>query len=80
MQSATVRKLNVVPKTYNHQVIEFLEELLEQAKAGDIVEIVTSAKFDTGGYSVSYTGCKDLHELVGQLERMKFLTLRRMDT
>lgn len=75
-----VRKLEIVPKTYNHQCVEFLEELLEQAKAGDIVEMVCCAKFDTGGHSVSYTGCKDLCELVGQLERMKFLTLRRMDT
>ena len=75
-----VSKLTIVKKTYNAQVVEFLEELLKQAKAGDIAEMVCCAKFDTGGYSVSYTGCRDLNELVGQLERMKFLTLRRMDT
>ena len=75
-----VHKLAIVKKTYNSQVVEYLEELLEQAKAGDIVEMVCCGKFDTGGYSLSYTGCDDLHELVGQLERMKFMTLRRMDT
>jgi hypothetical protein len=76
---AAVTKLEIVKKGYNHQVVEYLESILEQAKAGDIIEMCCCHKFDTGGYSVSYTGCSDLNELVGQLERMKFLTLRRMD-
>lgn len=79
MMGRPVRKLQVV-QNYNHQAVEYLQDLLERAKAGEIAEIVCCARLIGGEYENSYTGCKDLHELVGQLERMKFLTLRRMDS
>jgi hypothetical protein len=73
-----VRALSVV-RGYNQQAVEFLRELLARAEGGEIVEILCAVKLARGEYEQCWTGCDNLHELVGQLERMKFLTLRRMD-
>lgn len=74
----TVRKLEVV-KNYNQQTVDLLEQLLDEAKRGEIVEILVVSKCLGGEYDNSWTGCKDLHQLVGELERIKYLTLKRMD-
>lgn len=74
-----VRSLNIVPK-YNAQVVDHLTELLEEAKRGEIVEAICTAKRSDGSYDHSWTGCENLMELVGVLERQKLATLRRMDT
>jgi len=75
----TVRPLGIV-KGYNKQSIEYLTEILDRAKAGEIVEVMCVVKLKGGMFEHAYTGCSDLHELVGVLERAKHLTLRRMDT
>lgn len=80
MSESPVRRLSVVPKKYNKQAIRYLEELLEQAKKGEIVEVVCVYKFDNGLFEHCYTGCDDLYLLIGQIERMKHVMLRRMDT
>lgn len=65
-----VRLLSIVKAhDYSHQCVEYLEELLTRAKDGEIAEVMITAKLAGGGYEHSYTGCADLHELVGQLER-----------
>lgn len=75
---SNVRALSVV-KNYNQQAVDCLRELLASAEAGEIVEICCISKLIGGEYEHCWTGCTDLVELVGQLERMKHLTLRRMD-
>lgn len=77
---SNVRTLSLsVVKNYNQQAVEYLRELLARAEAGEIVEITCVSKLVAGEYEHCWTGCDNLHELVGQLERMKHLTLRRMD-
>jgi hypothetical protein len=73
-----VTKLNIVPK-YSAQVVELLTEMLEQAKRGELVELTCTARCDNGEYLHNWTGCENLMELVGILERQKMATLRRMD-
>lgn len=68
-----------VMKSLNKQAVEYLRELLARAESGEIAEICCVTKLENGKFEHCWTGCADLHELVGQMERMKFLTLRRMD-
>lgn len=75
---SNVRPLSVV-KNYNQQAAELLRELLARAEGGEIVEITCAVKLVGSGYEYRWTGCDSLHELVGQLESMKLLTLQRMD-
>jgi hypothetical protein len=79
MANDKVHTLAVVPK-YNAQVVKYLEILLEDAKAGKITEMCCVTKLSDGQYEHCWTGCEDLYQLVGQLERLVQLTLRRMDT
>lgn len=76
---AKIAKLQLVPK-YNQQAVDILETLLEQAKRGDITEFVATTKWNDGCYTHCWTGCENLMELAGVLERQKLNTLRRMDT
>ena len=76
---SNVKRLEIVPK-FSQQTVSMLEELLAQAKAGDIIEVVATTKWGDGTYTHSWTGCDNLMELVGILERQKMATLRRMDT
>lgn len=75
----SVTKLSVVPKGYNQQAVDYLQTLVDQAKAGEILEIVCVSKLSDGQYEHCWTGCKDLHELVGQLARMQYLMIQRMN-
>ncbi len=76
---SNVAKLKIVPK-YNRQTIDVLGTLLEQAKAGEIVEVIVTAKCADGSYDHCWTGCENLMEMAGILERQKLNVLRRMDT
>ncbi|OHD18280.1 MAG: hypothetical protein A2Y38_18740 [Spirochaetes bacterium GWB1_59_5] len=77
--TAKVSHLRKVPK-YNHQVVDHLETLLALAKNGEVLELIATVKYDNGLYGHSWTGCENMFELVGVLERQKLATLRRMDT
>jgi len=79
MRDAVVT-LKVVPKGYNSQVIEHLERLLAQARSGEVFELTAITKLKSGEYESSWTGCENLVELAGHLERLKLQMLRRMDT
>lgn len=79
MQKPAIRQLIIVPK-YNHQVVECLEELLARAKAGEITEIIATAKLGDGTYDHYWTGSTNLMELVGVLERQKLSMLSRTNT
>lgn len=74
----TIRILNS-DKKYNQQAVEFLKTLLAQAEAGEIKEFMMVSKLAGGEYEHCWTGCENLYELVGQLERMKYLTMERMN-
>ena len=73
-----VSKLQIVPK-YNLQSVEVFEELLQRAKDGEITEFAGTVKLASGEYEHRWTGCENLMEMVGVLERQKMATLRRMD-
>jgi hypothetical protein len=73
-----VAQLKIVPK-YNPQVVDILTTMLEQAKCGEIVELVSTTKCADGSYDHCWTGCENLMELAGILERQKLNVLRRMD-
>jgi len=76
-----VTKLEVVTKSQEHnkQVIEILESMLKGARNGEIVELVAICKLSDGLYEDIYSGCESLFTLIGMLEKMKLVTLRRMD-
>jgi len=78
-QAAKIAKLKIAPK-YNQQVVDTLETLLEQAKRGEITELMATTKWNDGDYTHCWTGCENLMELVEVLERQKLQALRRMDT
>lgn len=64
---------------YKVQVVDHLELLLERAKAGEVLELVMGYKLKDGDLEYSFTGCDNLLELVGYLERLKSITILRMD-
>jgi hypothetical protein len=68
-----------VAQGFNSQVVEHLTDLLDRARAGEITELVCVYKVNSKEYEHCWSGCEDLHELVGRLERIKHLMLRRMD-
>lgn len=77
---ADVLKLQVKQPGYNEQVVTLLEELLEDARAGNISNMVcVSHDPTTRQWIHSYTGCDNLHELIGVLEKMKYIQMRRTE-
>jgi hypothetical protein len=74
----TIRVLNS-DKKYNQQAIDSLRILLAQAETGEIKEFMAVSKLASGEYEHCWTGCENLYELAGQLERMKYLTMERMN-
>ena len=71
-------KLKVIKRGYSKEAIEILEELLEQAKKGEIHELVTMANYGEHRYETRYTNSNDLVTLVGHIEKIKWRMLERM--
>uniref|UniRef100_A0A6H2A4A9 Uncharacterized protein n=1 Tax=viral metagenome TaxID=1070528 RepID=A0A6H2A4A9_9ZZZZ len=71
-------KLKVIKRGYSKEAIEILEELLEQAKKGEIHELVTMANYGEHHYETRYTNSNDLVTLVGHIEKIKWRMLERM--
>lgn len=57
-------------KGFNDQVVETLETLLEEAKAGEVIQLIVLAQYGNG-YNHYYTGTDSIPEIIGQLEIMK---------
>ena len=72
-------KLALAPDRHNAQVVDQLTTMLQLAQRGEIIELIATTRTATGFYDHCWTGCENLLELVGVLERQKQATLRRMD-
>ena len=72
--------IQLVPKTkgYSQQCIEQFQELLSMAEQGQILEAVVIYKTPIG-YDHNWTGCDNMIELLGVLDRMKHLQHGRLD-
>lgn len=78
----TVTQLGVVSvgDERKRQTVEMLERFLADAKAGKFDEVLIVANHtDAEAFEWGWTRTEDLVGLVGRLERLKFMALRRMD-
>lgn len=74
-------KLKLAPspkQESNVQAVAYLEQLLQQAKDGQLTEFCMMYEA-SGELHSCWTGCSDLLRLIGYLERMKHNTMRRME-
>lgn len=73
-------KIIQLPKSgYNHQVVDFLRDLLQQAERGDIVDFIVTYTLDNGEIFSSWTGCEDLVRISAFLARQQHKIQQRMD-
>ena len=72
-------KLATPTTRYNQQAVDYLTDLLARAQSGEVVEMIATVRTTDGMWDHCWTGCENLMELVGVLEREKLATLRRMD-
>ncbi len=70
--------LKILPRGYNLQVIEILESLLFDAKEGIIDSIVCCSRIN-GEWTHDHSGCNNLFEIVGVMDQMKHLQLKRIN-
>jgi hypothetical protein len=56
-----------------------LLRLLEQAEAGELQSFIYSAEKVGGTIQNGYTPIRNSYEMIGQLERMKYLCLKAQD-
>lgn len=72
--------IQVVPlRPPNREVVALLENLLRQARAGELIGLIYSAEVAGGQVQTGYTPIENIYEQIGQLERMKALLLRNLD-
>lgn len=73
-------KITVLPTPgYNKQVVEQLEELLEDAKKGEIISLTTIVERKGGFFENIWTGTDDLFVLAGQAARLQHVLQCRID-
>lgn len=72
--------MNLIPlRKPDDAVVSLLTDLLQQAKAGELIGLIYSAEIPGGQVQSGYTAHEDLYGAIGQLERMKQLLLRSID-
>ena len=59
--------------------IDLLRKLLQQAEAGELQSLIYSAEKAGGDIQSGYTPIRNTYEIIGQLERMKYLYLKAQD-
>jgi len=67
-------------KETNIEAINFLAELLTEAKAGNLTHFIMMYRDDEGNYSQCYTGSNNLIEDAGMLTGMLHRVNIRMDS
>ncbi len=72
--TATVRKIERKP---NPDMVRVIEDILEEAKAGRIVDIVIVGTSAEEGSAFDVMLCKDRWRLVGLIEHAKHSVLNR---
>ena len=69
-----------IKNRYNEQTIEVLEYLLAQAKEGEFISFIGTVSTKGGEFIHFSSGCDNLFEVIGVLERQKYSCLERMRT
>ncbi len=59
--------------------IDLLRHLLEQAEAGELQSLIYSAEKSGGDVQTGHTALRNVYEVMGQLERMKYLLQRALN-
>jgi hypothetical protein len=62
------------------ETVKLVRSLLEQAEAGELQSLIYSAETVGGHIQNGYTTIHNAYEMVGQLERMKYLLLNLIET
>ncbi len=78
MRKAVAENLRVIERGHSKQALEILTDLLRQAEAGEIHELVVMANYGSHHYETRYTQSDNLMELVGHIEKIKWRMLERM--
>lgn len=68
-----------VERGYNAQVVEALEEMLAEAKAGRILSMMVVSEMTEGLFDARWSGTDDLYKLSGMAARMQHNIQRRID-
>lgn len=63
----------------NAETIDLLRALLDQAEAGELHSLIYSAERVGGQIQNGYTDIRNGYEVIGQLERMKYLLQQALD-
>jgi hypothetical protein len=61
------------------ETVELLRELLRQAEAGELHSLIYSAEKIGGDIQNGHTRFRNGYEVIGQLERMKYLLQRALN-
>lgn len=62
----------------NFDTVDLLRDLLHQAEAGELQNLIYSAERAGGDIQNGYTDIRNSYETIGQLERMKYLLLLKL--
>lgn len=68
---AEIREFKPREGEFNATVIRDLEHLLELAREGKLVELITAGVMRGGGVHTSCSGSDDIYRLVGAMEQIK---------
>ena len=72
--------MQVIPlRQPDADTIELLRRLLAQAEAGELRSLIYSAEREGGQTQNGYTDIRNSYEVIGQLERMKYLLQKAID-
>lgn len=72
-------ELRVIERGPKQGVVGILRDLLADAEAGKIVEVVVTSTYTGGHIAHDWSGCEDLYRLLSALHRQAYLTQQRMD-
>ena len=72
-------EIRVLKSGFNEQAVDMLENLLDQARKGELVELVATYKVRSSPEAYfAWTGCNDITRLIGDLEAVKHRMVQRM--
>lgn len=78
IREITKDKLYALEPGFNQQTVQLLEQLLEQAKRGELQQLYAVYQYEGGNFGHAWTGSDNVIELVGWLELMKSIQVSRM--
>lgn len=69
----------IPPRGPNHDVVEKLEQLLVEAKTGEVQSLLFICDMRDNTVAVGWTGCENLYLLAGHSARLQHLIQNRID-